>query len=211
MTPDQLKAVLEAIHEHGVLELASWIAIIVTAIAAVATASAAAFALIYASRQIGTAQSGTKAMFLVDLDHRWEGNEIKEGRAKWLKMREAMIKIVDEKYPNYTAERKRQQRTVECSSYLHTLRSTEPHEYNDIISILGFFETIGYIADKGYVTADEIVDLFGESIREFDFLCWDHIQKRIEESTQEAGVPTKLWEHACNLIVYTRKVYGLKD
>ena len=53
-----------------------------------------------------------------------------------------------------------------------------------------------------------IVDLYGESIIEFDRLCSDHIKKRIEESKNRTGMPTKLWEHACILIVHAQRIYA---
>lgn len=208
MEADQFKALIGAIQEHHHLEIASWIAIIVTAAAAVATATAAIYALIYAARQINAAQTGTKATFLADLDGRWEGNEMKAARAKWIRMKDEIIAKVEEEYPNLTADLKLKRRAEACSAHLHKMRHENPEHYNDIISILGFFETVGYIVAKRYISAEEVADLFGQSIKSFDELCWDHVQKRIEESRNETGAPTLLWEHACNLIAFTRDWYS---
>jgi hypothetical protein len=208
MNPDQFNALIQAIQEHHNLEVASWIAIIVAAGAAVFTAAAAAYALYFAARQIGTAQSGSRGAFLADLDGRWEGSEMKAARAKWLRMKDEIIRRVDVEYPNLTADLKLKRRAEFCSLHLHELRHGDPEHYNDVISILGFFETVGYIIAKKYVSAEDIADLFGQSIKSFDDLCWDHVQKRIEESRNETGAPTLLWEHACNLILFTREWYS---
>ena len=123
-------------------------------------------------------------------------------------MRDHLVRKVDTDYPNLTTEQKIRKRSEECAAYLHSLRHSDPEHYNDIISILGFFETLGYIVDKGYISASDIVNLFGPPIQSLDELCWDHIQKRIEEGEHETGAPTLLWEHACNLIVSTREWYS---
>ena len=70
MTQDQYLGLLSVIHQHEGLEYASWVAVIVTGLAAVITAGAAIYAFIFAKAQIEAARdqltashAGTKATF----------------------------------------------------------------------------------------------------------------------------------------------------
>ena len=122
-------------------------------------------------------------------------------------MRNRIKTIVEQQHGNLTVLEKHAKMGDECSKYLHDTRLQNPGEYNDIISIVGFFENIGYLVNKKYISSDESTDLFGEAIREIDRLCWKHIHKRIDESKEEGAGTTRLFEHACNLIVLTRARY----
>ncbi len=201
MTTEQFTALLAILDQHT-------LGLAVAAVAASITALAALYALLLARRQIFAAHSGIKATFLVELDARWEGTEMRGVRAKWVTMRSNVKEIVEQHYRNMTEVEKREKTGEECSKYLHDLRIKNPREYNDIMSIIGFFENIGYWIDRKYISAEEVFDLFGEAIREIDRLCWKHIHKRIDESKTEGAGVSNLFKHACNLIDYTRTRYA---
>jgi hypothetical protein len=206
MPTDQFGTLLEVLDHHTV-------ALAIAAAAGALTAAAAIYALIFARRQIFAAQAGiratvmgTKATMIYDLDRRWEG-EMLGVRAKWTAMRDHITEVVEKKYGNRPLPERHAKMGEECSVYLHDLRSSAPLEYNSIISVIGFFETVGYSVDRNFLSADEIIDLYGESIREFDRLCWDHMQKRIDESKRSSVTgTTKVWEHACNLVLHIRNM-----
>jgi hypothetical protein len=200
MTTEQFAELLAILNNH------TW-ALAITAIATALTAIAAVSALLLATKQILAAHSGIKATFIAELDGRWEGSEMKNVRAKWIEMREHIRTLVEGTYGNLTAQGKDEKMGDECSKYLHDLRIQKPNAYNDIISVVGFFETAGYSIHKKYIPADDVMDLFGEAIRELDRLCWKHMQKRIEESKAEGAGMTTLFEHACKLVVSTRTWY----
>jgi len=202
MTDQQFSALLSALNP-SFLESVAYAATIVMALIA-------GYALYFARAQILAARSGTKATFLVDLDGRWEGTEMKEARARWREMRDAVTQHIEQTYPEASRNEKRAKRGEHCSKVLHTMVHKEPEKHITIMSIFGFFETTGYIVDNGFISAEEIVDLYGESILELDQFCWSYIEKRREEATNDTGVPTKLWEHARNLMLATRQAYRLR-
>jgi hypothetical protein len=156
MTTEQFTALLAVLDNH------TW-ALAITAIATALTGFSAICALLLAARQILAAHSGIKATFIAELDGRWEGHEMKIVRAKWKVMREHIRTLVEQTYGNLTANGKDEKMGDECSKYLHDLRIQKPNEYNDIISIVGFFETAGYSIHKKYIPADDVIDLFGEA------------------------------------------------
>ena len=89
---------------------------------------------------------------------------MKEARGKWIAMRDLIEAKVETEHQNRTSEFKRTKISEECSSYLFSLRAQNPVEYNDIMSILGFFETVGYVITRGFIPPDEMIDLYGELI-----------------------------------------------
>jgi len=185
------------------LEILAWIALIVTAITAV-------YAMFYARHQIQAARDNTKAIFLADLDRRWEGAEMKEARSKWRVLRNEIIVQVDKNHAHLNPGEKLKKRGQTCASKLHGMLINDVEGYTHIISILGFYETIGYLIFREFLTVEDIVELYGDSIREYDTLCFDHIEKRRRDREADTGVPTDLYEHARNLILETRGYYEKK-
>lgn len=203
MSPDQFAELLGALDKHT-------IALAIAAVAASLTAAAAMSALALAWGQIRAARSGIKSTFILEFDRRWEG-EMKPVRAKFLKMRTEIKDRVHSQYSNLNAEDTEAKMGDECSKHLHSFRSENPAEYNDLMSIVGFFETVGYSIHKNHIPVDDVSDLFGEAIRDLDRLFWKHIQKRIEESkNDDAAGKTTLFEHACSLICHNRDWYAAR-
>jgi hypothetical protein len=200
MSSEQVTALLAILDHHT-------LALDITAGATAITALAALCALLLAWKHVLTARSGIKATFIVELDKRWEGNEMQIARTKWLQMRTHIKQSVEQTHGSRVVLEQQAQMGEECSKYLHDLRIKNPHEYNDIMSVVGFFEMAGYWVDRKYISLDEVIDLFGEAIREIDRLCWKHIHKRIDDSKEQGAGKSRLFEHACNLIVRTRTSY----
>ena len=202
MDTSQFESLLAVLAPDG-LRQAVEIATIVMAIAAI-------YALFFAYRQIGVARKGTKATFIVDLDRRWEGPDMREARVLWSEIHSYVVQNVETRYPELTNDRKVEKQSEVCSQVLYSMLKDDPRKYASFMQIIGFFETIGYTVNRGFLTGEEIADLYGESILEFDRLCRNHITKRQEDLQRETGAPTKLYEHAFALIDETRRFYGLK-
>lgn len=199
MDEPQLQQLLAGLEPHW-LEYLYWSAGIIVA-------GLAAFALYYANEQICAARDNTKAIFLVELDGRWEGREMREGRTKWRELRTRIYEEVENNHGHLNTDQKQAKCAEVCSIELYKMLKDNPKDYTDILSILGFFETIGYVVDRGFISGEEIAELYGDSIQEFDRLCSNHIEKRREERRNETGKPTDLYEHARNLIFNTRVYY----
>lgn len=201
MNDEQWRELLSALEPHW-LESIAWSAAVLMGLAAV-------YALIFAHSQIKMAKNSTKALFIAELDRRWEGHEMKEARSKWRMLRNTIDAKIESKHKSLNTNDKINKKAEICSDMLYDMLKNDTDGYTSILSILGFFETVGYIVDRQFITANEIADLYGDSIMEFDRLCYAHIEKRREERLKETGVTTDLYDHARNLIKSTRKYYGI--
>ena len=75
----------------------------------------------------------------------------------------------------------------ECSRRLYAMRDNDRERYLAVLNLLGFFETVGMFVEKGYVPADDIIDLYGSSLLCADDVLGMHLQKRAEEPGMPAG------------------------
>lgn len=199
MTKEQFAELLTLSQPHW-LEIAAWIAIIATAITA-------GYAIIYARHQLKIARENGKILFLMDMDRRWDGHEMKEARIKWRELRNSINETIEKEHSQLSHQDRLNKASELCSNKLHEMLKRDVDGYAIIMSIMGFFETIGYVIDKKFTSSDEIAGLYGDSIQEFDRLCFSHLEKRREDRQSSTGAPTDLYEHARNLIFATREYY----
>ncbi len=203
MTPGQFDTLIGTIKAlPSILEFSSWIATVVLAAVAVC-------ALEFAKGQTNAAEKAAKGVFIIDIDKRWESEDMMSTRAEWRRFREEIAKHVADNFAELSDRDKQNKQSEVAAAALHRMHLEDTDRYVHISKLLGFFETTGYTISKGYLHSDDVSDLYGEAILDFDRLCWSHIEKRREDQTKRTGVPTKLWEHARNLILNTRKFYGI--
>jgi flagellar biosynthesis/type III secretory pathway M-ring protein FliF/YscJ len=127
MTDAQFKALLDALSPSYV-EIFAYGATIIMALLA-------GYALLFARGQILASRSGTKATFLVELDRRWEGSEMKDDRAKWREMRDSVTARIQRSSPQASAKEKHEKRREYCSNILHNMLRKSPEEYTHIIRV----------------------------------------------------------------------------
>jgi hypothetical protein len=70
------------------------------------------------------------------------------------------------------------------------------------MSICGFFETAGLMVKRGYVPAEDLINLFGGPLGIVSTCYRAHIQER----QKETGVLAGLYEHALELGAVVRSV-----
>lgn len=207
----EIERVFQTIDQNPSWETAAWVATVMAAAAAVVTTMAAIYTLLFVRKQLLATHASTKAAFLATLDQRWEGSDMRAARAAWTQLKLEIKQHVDDTYSDLPARDARKRMAEYCNQKLWDMKKKSTEAYNTIMSIFGFYETLGYTIKKGFMNADDIADLYGDSILEFDRLCWLHIEKRVEESSSEAGVPSKLWEHARSLVQDTKKFYRISE
>jgi hypothetical protein len=179
--------------------------------ATIVIAVAAVYALGVAVRQVAAAKENTKANFLMDLDTRWEGADMRAARAKWGEIHEGVLDFVGSQHPGADAAERKSLIRSKCAEDVQHMYENDFESYSEILKIIGFFETLGYMADRGFISVEEIADLYGESIIGFDDLFRDHLNFRIDVANREMDGKSKLFAHTMKLISDTYQFYGLSN
>lgn len=71
--------------------------------------------------------------------------------------------------------------------------NSAPDEYLKLFQICGFFETVGYSVRAGYITVDDIHQLFGVSIIAAATVFRPYIQNLLSEGGDRALYENFLW------------------
>lgn len=177
--------------------------------ATIVVAVAAVYALKVAIAQMSVSRENTKASFLMELDTRWEGADMREARSKWGTIRDGIETDISRSQPNLTGDALTRRKLARCIEVMEDLFEEDPDGHSEIIKIIGFFETLGYMKTKGYISAHELADLYGESIIEFDNLFREYLEKRIDAANSDMDGKSKLFEHTIDLIEETHRFYNL--
>jgi hypothetical protein len=177
------------------LEMVSWGSQIVLVIVAIAT-------LIYGAAQLREAAASrsqslkiSQATLLLEMDTRWDSEDIKDARALIVAYNEDIGTLVSQNAPLANDAARQALVQQEWSKVLSQLRSSKDHNYGKLIGYCGFFETVGMMVRKGYMSADDVMNLFRGPLLHLDHAFRLHIAER----EQETGVPKGLFEHALNL------------
>lgn len=164
---------------------------ILARIAAVGLFLAAFLAVLAARKQITATISQNRASIMLQLDSRWESDEMIGSRTLMFKIWSEVRK--DEVPENYDGAFKRR---------LDTMQNAEdPTPYREMLRLAGFFETAGWMVDKEYVTFEDFENLFGDSLKMFGSVCETHLRGRQKKENKP-----RYYEHALSLIREVRDV-----
>lgn len=181
--------------DHPWLEYTSWVAqIILVAVAIIAA--------VVARNQLKEMTDFRKqrvrilnATLIMELDHRWDAGEIREARALFLSIREEITKAVSNNNPLDGDHAKMEKAKAEWKSHLAGLRKDDRPKYQQLIGLCGFFESVGMMVKREYISKDDAMGLFGGSIVAMDRCFREHLEDR----AKEMGVPKGFFEHALYL------------
>jgi hypothetical protein len=183
------------ITEHGPLEYASWVAQVLVTLIAIAAAVVAWFQLgemgDYRKQRLRIAN----ATLLLELDHRFDSKELVEARELFVQTAEEISAAVSGKHPLANEEEKLVKMIADWTERLDALRKDGKDKYSQLLRIGGFFETVGMMVKREYVSAQDALGLFRGPILMFGRYFKPHIDSR----QNEAGVPKGLFEHALYL------------
>lgn len=179
---------IEVIVHHPWLEVASWVCQIVLAAVAVIGA-------IFGYRTINDATKARHARLIMDLDHRWDSGEIRKARAFFGNLREDITKEISQKFPLDSDKVKLRKAKAEWTKQLAALRKADPANYRLLITICGFFESVGMMVKRDYISKEDALGLFAGSIVQIDRFMRPHLEAR----AKEMGVPKGFLEHALYL------------
>jgi hypothetical protein len=182
--------------DHPILEIAFWISQSLVPVVALFAMAYAAMQIDESTKMRSAAILQARANFLLQLDERWDSPEISESFIKFYEMRSTAIAEVEKLGLNLSDVAKVQRAADSFPDRLTELRSNKPEEYKRLTLLLGFFETMGVMVKKGYVSDEDMYDLFSGPILEVGKFFRAHIKERNEEM----GVLKGLYEHALFLV-----------
>jgi hypothetical protein len=188
--------------DHEWLEYASWIAQIIVAVIALAAAIVAGIAAFVAWQQLGEMTNYRRqrlkianATLLMELDHRFDSGELAEARKLIMKIAEEIGVAISTARPLVNDQEKLQRIIDEWTRRLADMRANDGDKYSLLLRLGGFFETVGMMVKREYVSKDDALGLFMGPIVMFG----RNFKPHIEERQKEAGVPAGMFEHALYL------------
>jgi hypothetical protein len=181
--------------EHGWLEYAAWIAQIVVTLVALGAAFVAWWQLgemrDYRNQRLKIAN----AALLMELDHRFDSREMTEARELFVHLGEEISSAISANHPMLNEGERLEKAAEEWTARLADLRKNKDDKYQSLLRIGGFFETVGLMVKKEYISKQDAVGLFSGPI----ILFGRNFSRHIELRQNEVGVPKGLFEHALYL------------
>lgn len=136
-----------------------------------------------------------KARFLFDLDQRWSGERMAMTRMAINELCIAVRADVGREHHHLNEDGRRLRCQEVFSIRLNETRQTDLPLYVTYMRSCSFFETVGLMVKKGFVSEKTIMDLFLGPIVDLDEVFSLHIEQR----AKEMGVPPGLFENALHL------------
>jgi len=181
------------------LQIISWVA-------NVCLAGIAGYAVIFARQQVLAAREANvnaikygEVNLLIDLDKRWESQEMHESREIIRKMRRSVREQITSEYEHLNEESKHQKRKELYCEVLFELRENGFDEYQHFMRVWGFLETVGYCVKAKHLSLNDIDEIFGAVVLQIDEVSHLHIRERDEKLTQDIGKPAQLYENMLNI------------
>lgn len=162
-----------------------------TIYATLVLAITAVLTLFFVFVQIRQQTRQAKASFLFSLDTMWESNEFAVARADFFTLRRDTEKQVERDNKEKPAQQVETLLAEEFSQKLYEMRDADTERYLRLLKLCGFFETAGLLVRQDYVSAYDIIGLYGGSIQRLFEVMDTHLQKRREEP----GMPKGYFEH----------------
>jgi hypothetical protein len=132
------------------------------------------------------------ATLLLELDHRFDSLDLKDARATFVKMRDEISKLVSDNNSLSNEVDKKNKMIDEWTRKLSDMRKNNIYEYTNLIRLGGFFETVGMMVKRQYISGDDARGLFIGPVMIFG----RNFSRHIEERQNETGVAAGLFEHA---------------
>lgn len=177
---------------HEYLEIASWLAQLFIVLIALIAAYVARGQLKemgdYRRQRVRIAN----AQLLMELDNRWDSIEMLRARSIFNAMKEAISAQVGTNNPRVGDDARKDLVQLAWQAALQAKRTNVPNEYRRLMSICGFFETVGLMVHKDYIMIDDVLELFLGPVVDIERCFGGHI----EDLAKEAGVPDGLYRHA---------------
>lgn len=183
-----MSLVFKIVDEPDFWEKASWIASVIGCLIAVCAAG-------FAATQLVDVRRASQATLLLELDARFDSPEMKAARDLFAKLRDDILNTVSTK--NSSAKDSVKERLVceEWKKVLAEMRSQDQDNYLILIGFLGFFETVGLMVKRKYISKEDVFALFRGPLIDVGRSFRLHVEDRLKEM----GVSEGMFEHALSL------------
>jgi hypothetical protein len=167
-----------------------------SAVAAVVVMFVAIITLPIAAYQVWISRKQHQAGVLLELDQRWESSDLLVARQDLDGLIDTIDRRADEEKNGQAQAIKRSHSEDLFASQIASLvRSTNDEDtkkYQNLIRVLNFIETMGYVAKSGYLDKHDIIEVFGGVL-----LTNRRVFHRFITAKQErAGTTGKAWEYS---------------
>jgi hypothetical protein len=176
------------------LEIVSWICQIFLTILAFFAAWFAYVQILQIKSDSAQQLRMSHASIFLAIDQRWD-NDMREARTVLAEMTDDIAAIVKLKNPTLKGAGLRKAIRKEWFTTLNGMRHQRDSSYMNVLAVCGFFETVGLMVKKNYVSAKDVIGLLKAAILQVDYYLRPHIEARAKEK----GVPEGLFEHAIYL------------
>lgn len=173
------------------LEISYWISQIVLTLIALG-AACVAWTQVKATHEARAAQMRVmNATLLMELDKRWDSSDLRKSRRLYT----AAAAKIDAHLAAIGQPRDKANIRAGWTRFLKDCRANNKEDYSQLLMMLSFFETVGLMVKKDYISEDYVIDLLEGPIVNIGLRFGDHIAER----SKEAGVPHGLYENALRL------------
>jgi len=150
--------------------------------------------------QLRTIGNQARATLLLELDRRFESTKLSDARSILRQIREEAMAAARKVKQNANDAALLELMKPECALIISRLRRENPPTYAKLLNYLGFFETVGVMVARGYVTLGEISWLLRAAILDIEIYFGDHITER----RSEPGNTGALFQQTLDLIEKAR-------
>jgi hypothetical protein len=151
-----------------------------------------------------TAKTRT-ADLLLKLDDRFESQDMVAARTLMGTTRTKIETAVKAAKPKATASEFDALNRVEWGRELAAMKTSDPTGYMSLLSYAGFFETVGRMVDRNYISMEDVFGLF-----EHPIITMEHAFSEFAANRIAAGAPPGLFEYAFSLAARTKKMAAKK-
>jgi hypothetical protein len=179
-----------------------------TAWATIFVAVVATVSLVYAAVQahhvrIANEQSSkqARATFLLELDARFEGDDLSEARKLYNTTLDSLDKEIAAKNHRLDGPARHEKLAEAMADCLNEWQASSPKSYGRMRQYLGFFETVGLMVRQKYIKIDDVDFLFRGPILDLN----KGLQQHIDWRQQKEDVPNGMYENALYLLKEVQK------
>lgn len=194
MTSEQIVEIVSAQSPHG-LQVTAWIMQILVFLALLVGTFYAKGQLDHMRADSDQSRKISQARLMLDLDTRWDSPDMQITRQLFARTNIDIGKIVSQEKPLAKDSAKAEIIKEKWAEHLGKLREEDINSYTSLMAMCGFFETVGIMVDRDYLSKEDMFALFLGPIIAIERCYSGHIYHR----SQEEGVPEGLYRHALDI------------
>jgi hypothetical protein len=142
-----------------------------------------------------------RANVLLSLDERWESETVTAAIAELQALINEVEDILANRYPGISLADLRRRSAPVYLAKLQEMERCEPKRYLRIFRVCAFFETVGYVVKAGYLTLNDVFELFSVSVNATAMV----FRPYIEEVVRQEGANPMLYANFRWLIAEIEK------